>query len=368
MNCKYYKQQKQVSYDNGVTWYDLSEYRTGSLYESGGTDCNQYTPIYRWVVVSNDYICDGTTKYQKTKEQVSYDNAQTWTDTGQYRAGGVIAYNSTDCDYSSQYLTIESETDNTKIYFYYNGTSAKTISASTDNGFTWTEYTSTSGISYATSPATYGTTIAILNRGGKVLLKGENATYFGNRIGSRNGDYKIYGNIMSLISGDSFTSATTLTEEYAFGDIFAHIGLGYVIPYSYLTDVSNLILPATTLTPYCYRQMFRGCESITTAPQLPATTLASYCYQYMFYGCSSLTTAPDLPATTLTNYCYSQMFYACSGLSSITCLATDISATDCTKDWVYNVASSGTFVKNSSMSSWTSGYSGIPNNWTVQNA
>ena len=112
--------------------------------------------------------------------------------------------------------------------------------------------------------------------------------------------------------------------------------------------------------------MFRGCTSLTTAPELPATTLANQCYQFMFYGCSSLTTAPTLLATTLVKRCYNNMFYGCSNLSSITCLATDISAQECTYRWVRGVASSGTFYKYSSMASWGSGNNGIPKNWTVQ--
>ena len=38
----------------------------------------------------------------------------------------------------------------------------------------------------------------------------------------------------------------------------------------------------------CYRNMFSGCTSLTTAPSLPATTLANYCYSNMFYGCTSI--------------------------------------------------------------------------------
>ena len=60
------------------------------------------------------------------------------------------------------------------------------------------------------------------------------------------------------------------------------------------------------------------------------------------------------------------MFYYCNKLNYIKCLATDMSATDCTKDWVKNVASSGTFIKASG-ASWVSGDSGIPNNWTITN-
>ena len=127
-------------------------------------------------------------------------------------------------------------------------------------------------------------------------------------------------------------------------------------------------LPATTLTSYCYQCMFSGCTSLTTAPELPATTLTESCYQYMFWDCTSLTTAPELPATTLKSWCYSGMFYGCTHLNNITCLATNISASNCTSIWVSGVASSGTFTKAASMSRWTTGNNGIPAGWTVEDA
>ena len=71
--------------------------------------------------------------------------------------------------YEEQYLTIESTSDNNNIIWHtsYTGMS-KTISASTDNGDTWTEYTSTIG---------GGTMITTLNNGEKLLIKGTNAQY-----------------------------------------------------------------------------------------------------------------------------------------------------------------------------------------------
>jgi hypothetical protein len=62
------------------------------------------------------------------------------------------------------------------------------------------------------------------------------------------------------------------------------------------------------------------------------------------------------------------MFNGCKSLRSIKCLATDISASNCTNNWVFDVAASGTFTKAASMSSWTTGTAGIPYNWTVKNA
>lgn len=136
-----------------------------------------------------------------------------------------------------------------------------------------------------------------------------------------------------------------------------------------LTIAPNL--NATTLAEHCYEAMFQNCSSLTTAPAiLPATTLADSCYNLMFSWCSRLIAAPELPAKTLVNNCYKQMFYSCARINYIKCLATDISATDCTRFWCGNflLTTIGTFVKDASMTSWTIGESGIPSNWTIQNA
>ena len=114
--------------------------------------------------------------------------------------------------------------------------------------------------------------------------------------------------------------------------------------------------------------MFQGCTSLTTAPELPATTLEQHCYISMFQDCTNLKTAPALPASTITYYCYKGMFKGCTNLNYIKCLAEDISATDCTSEWVNGVASKGTFVKAPSMKSWPKGTSGIPAGWEVQDA
>lgn len=69
-----------------------------------------------------------------------------------------------------------------------------------------------------------------------------------------------------------------------------------------------------TMGENCYSNMFRGCKSLVTAPELPAPTLTNGCYQAMFNGCSSLTKAPDLPAELLTTDCYRGMFDGCTSL------------------------------------------------------
>ena len=142
--------------------------------------------------------------------------------------------------------------------------------------------------------------------------------------------------------------------------------------YSMFSGCSSLTqaptLPVTTLADNCYSLMFRGCSSLAQAPTLPATILTRACYQGMFMECTSLVNAPELPATQLVTMCYQGMFYGCSSLSNIKCLAINISASYCTTDWTRDVSSTGTFVKNPSMTGWTTGNKGIPSGWTVTNA
>lgn len=313
--------------------------------EQNDANCGYYPPIYRWTD-TDDTIC------------VEADH-----------------------DYSRDYLTIESEVDNNYIYFSaVNNSNPKVFSASTDNGVTWTEYTS--------SPLA---NIAVLNIGEKVLMKGLNSAYSTSDLGqatynhvTSTGYYKAYGNIMSMVSGDSFTSATSVAD-YAFQGFFIS---------TKLTSAENLILPATTLGKFCYADMFEhgdslttapsilpattlaedcygamfaGCTGLTTAPIISATTLAPWCCSSMFYRCESLTTAPELLATTLVDGCYQNMFKVCSSLNYIKCLATTRTSSNCTAYWVDGVSPTGTFVKDAN-TTWSTGVDGIPTNWTIQNA
>lgn len=119
-------------------------------------------------------------------------------------------------------------------------------------------------------------------------------------------------------------------------------------------------------------QMFKNCTSLVSAPAISLTSFygprTSSALAEMFAGCTSLTGATLLPATLDTS-CYKSMFSGCTNLSYIKCLATTMTATDCTTDWVNGVAVNGTFVKAAS-ADWSSktGNDGIPAGWTVQDA
>ena len=119
------------------------------------------------------------------------------------------------------------------------------------------------------------------------------------------------------------------------------------------------------MADFCYSYMFSGCTSLTSAPELPATTLKDYCYYYMFYGCSRLTSAPELPARTLANYCYGSMFYNCTLLSSVEVAFTAWNPSNATSNWLYGVASNGTFTCPEGLDTTTRNASHVPAGWTV---
>ena len=161
-------------------------------------------------------------------------------------------------------------------------------------------------------------------------------------------------------------------------------------------------LQALTLKMGCYQYMFKGCTALVNAPEIDATSLdilssfnqceemfagctalangpsilkpavlSENCYKAMFSGCTNLTESPVLPASEITCWSYYEMFRGCSALNRIECYATNIPddyACEPCINWVNGVASSGTFIKATSMSALPSGANGIPTNWTVQNA
>ena len=181
----------------------------------------------------------------------------------------------------------------------WQGATNRTIYYSTDNKATWTLW------DYSV--------ITLANINDKVYFYGYNPTEF-TASGDYNsssykgfvttGNLKVSGNIMTLISryGDR--------ENTVGSNTFYRLFLNTTI-----TDASDLVLPATTLSTNCYSQMFYGCGNLVNGPvTLPSLNLAEYCYSSMFKNCSSLTTAPELPATNLAKSCYYNMFNGCTSL------------------------------------------------------
>lgn len=253
-------------------------------------------------------------------------------------------------DYSLDYFTIESLEDGNTISLNTVGTAPNSINLfySTDNGSSWNN----------------DTTSWTINKNEKILLKcsryrqewSRNSSNY--RAFTSTKTYKVYGNIMSMLNGDNFISGGTSVSGNGFNFMFYYS--------TYLVSAENLIMPATSVSEGGYRSMFEGCSSLLYAPAiLPATSIDMYCYNSMFARCTLLTTSPLLPVSYVPMLGYEKMFYECTSLNKITCLAKSFGSS-ATSNWLYGVSASGTFYKNSAMSSWPSGASGIPSGWTVQ--
>lgn len=229
----------------------------------------------------------------------------------------------------------------------------------------------------------------IIPKGGKVYLRNDSGvfSYYGT-----DGYYYITSikTTMKCNVGGNLNTLLNYNEEIL--DIsdkrscFRQLFVGAKI-----VDASKLVMPATTLSQYCYADFFSGNSSLIAPPELPAVNLADNCYYDFFYGCSSLNASPSLPATTLAVACYmgmyercykltnapilpattlaessyKEMFASCSSLNEVTVYADDISAKNCTSNWLSGVASTGTFRNLGSATYTKDSVSGIPTGWTV---
>ena len=208
-------------------------------------------------------------------------------------------------------LTLEAAVAGAKVTFKANNANvAKDIEYSTDGGATWTSGNTGGSVE-----------VTLTNIGDKVMFRGDNSQY-GKDNGSNPPSYNtisctadcyVYGNIMSLIDKTGFATNKVLpTGTYTFYYLFKDN--------TYLKNHPNaaytLELPATTLTEYCYSNMFSGCKALVTPPALPATKLENSCYSTMFRSCFSMVTPPALPATELKAKCYDAMFVDCTSLET----------------------------------------------------
>ena len=177
----------------------------------------------------------------------------------------------------------------------------------------------------------------------------------------------ISGNINSLIDDNEFFSISDLTSDFT--------PSGYIFPQSYMFqrlfetdsydytvtfDASNLKLPATTLSDYCYYRMFYH-SAIVKAPDLIAQSLAESCYESMFEGCRLLRCTPYIWSGNTASNCYKNMFYQSLGGSSIVYLNAYYDNNDASSindNWLYGIDTPGVFIDGGS------GFDNIPNDWS----
>ena len=287
-------------------------------------------------------------------------------------------------DYSTQYFTIESLQDSNAIKMQRNKSpNNPTLSYSLDDGETWTTTTISGAVTFAT-----------ISTGQKIIFKGTNgnfATAWDNyNYFTANKQFKVYGNIMSLLNGDDFK------ENSEFNGHTNHCA--GLFRSTYLVDASNLILPATTLYESSYNGMFRGCYNLAYGPKLlPALDVPHDGYSSMFEGCIKLVEGPKIDAITVSGdgammrmFCmsrnskvtaamtkspilriknpssyaniYQQLFYGNGNITEVTILA---EGTNLSFDNWLGYTNSGGVIKKLSTTTLVSGYNGIPNGWTA---
>lgn len=229
------------------------------------------------------------------------------------------------------------------VPFSYNGMCLETVSGGTIGISNPNQFTVEYKVENNDWASSNNASISIkANAGERVWFRGQNETYTTGdsengykqtSINCYNGEFYLYGNMMSLIYGDDFGEKTGISGEYTFYKMFMQN-----------TNIINhptldIELPATTLSPSCYRNMFYKCTKLTRAPKLPAKILTEACYSSMFAYCTALKTfpemaatdmaymsctwmmmgsgieeAPELPAMNLARSCYEFMFMECPNL------------------------------------------------------
>ncbi len=301
--------------------------------------------------------------------------------TLRFRPGGSVGLSFKDPRIPN-YLCFTAEEENSEVSIRYGGSHAPSVSLEySPDGVSWTPCVITDD--------SLSTSVSLSRIGDKVYFRcgsSSDNTEFGSSYSyhyfNMHGKIAASGNINSLLSRD-FESITSLSS-YCYLNLFrdcSSLTQAPELPATTLADscylsmflrcTSLTVTPkisATTLADSCCKLMFSRCTSLTQAPSiLLATTLAPNCYCYMFSYCSSLTQAPELPATTLDERCYYCMFEECKSLNKVsvgfTIWDTGIYATDF---WLQRVSSSGTFACPANL--WDlRGYSYIPEGWEKVN-
>ena len=254
------------------------------------------------------------------------------------------------------------------------------------NGTSWTAY----------NPSTEGTSLGTLNVGKKMMLKHTGAmSPLGRiRLGITSNysttKIELSGNIASLCFGDNFTGTKTM-PDYAYANLFTRINNTITqidtrnLSFASYTSISNfgmqqMFYESNIVYPpdlSCIIEVgnsgmyetFYGCTLLTTAPKLNnVRSVGNGGFGHTFYGCTSLRTSPKLNnVTTVGGSGMLGMFYGCSRLT-IVYAPTITWDTSKTKNWLFNVAASGTVYADSSIINTIpdNEVSGCPSGWTKQ--
>ena len=283
-----------------------------------------------------------------------------------------------------------------------------------DNGSTYAF--SKSGLEYSIDGGEWTTLKANTNtpnipKGSNIRFRGHLIPNGSEGIGtfSSSGKFDAEGELITLLYGESYVGQTNKYDNYIFSGLFMN---------SNVVDATNLVIP-NAMRDYCYYKTFYSCKSLTSTPSLPFSQVGYYSCRDMFSGCISLITIQpmtiegnsegsmynmfnnckslvDASMITITSEksrsCYNmfnicknlrkspiikgdmtsssceRIFYGCSNLSEVTYLGTTSPSSSYSRNWMKNVASTGTFYMRQD-ATWDSTVSrdanGVPAGWTI---
>lgn len=326
--------------------------RKGDLIEHGSLECQEKIQ-YRWVNLNPkiDWVCVGTTKYYKQKEQVSNDYGQTWGDVipYQYQRGASYQTKSKDCgyvppepiyrwtdmdistDYICEYVPAPPTPVTPKVFMYYGGGTSYSLEC---NGDSTLAYAETHPSGYKASAMTYaeiGNCVTTVGR--SALSNFKNLTYvtipnsvkvienlaFNYSTGLTRINSSVSGEV-NIPNGVIRIGNNETDTDQGFGAFMDCSGITKVT----IPDSTQLIGQATFQScgnletvvlgnnvKFIGEKAFRWCNKLSSINLPNSIEIISY---QAFYGCGSLTSI-NLP-TGLTSI-DSGAFQACSGLTSI---------------------------------------------------
>ena len=238
---------KQDRY-TGTTAEDINtptgESRKGGLIQTGDTRCQK--TVYRWRFDGKYYCIDGD-KYEAQEEEVSADNGDTWSKTGNARPGTMVESSSTFCEETVQYkweLTDKWQCQAMKIITVSNNNATNYVVCNNDSTLQWHEINSADTRSAITS-VEVGDCVTALSS-------------------------SCFGNMPSLTSVTIPNTVTKIGSMTFIND----------------TALSSITIPNSVETSYYSSYTFSGCTALS---EVQLSTSMSAISIGMFIECYSLT-------------------------------------------------------------------------------
>lgn len=337
-----------------ITGPDLSEYATQQFVNEAVSGLA--TEAYVDAAVSG---AGGGVSQQYVDDAVSgcLVDAKSYTDDAISSLESDIPYE--ELPYEEQYLTIECVNPPSNYYTKYTVTINFWNLGYNDAAYsfdrsTWTVLTPT-GDNTITMGIGNNKFYLKANKTGRTGTSSPAITTYSNY------NYKVYGNILSMVYGDDFKNKRLNDSDINLDGLFSR--------WTHLVSAKNLILPKVEQAAmYAYGKMFLGCKALVEGPEeLHMRSLGFYDYGYMFYECSSLTTAPKIIGKyNCGNNMFIAMFNGCSSLTFVYTEFTGGLGSNKSTNWLNNVGANGILVVDDNYSGTIpDGNDGLPTGWTL---